>query len=135
MIQSCYWKIEQLPGLSQQQEDNLKSCGVTTTQQLLVKTQNPQLKQSLASQLQIHLQYLNKWAALADLARIPSVGCQYCGLLLHSGIASVLQLSQTPVHRIHRQILRLQVANLQRKDLCPSVDLVQKWVQEARILS
>jgi hypothetical protein len=134
MIQSCYWKIEQLPGLSRQQEDNLKSCGVTTTQQLLFLTQNPQLKQSLARQLQIHAQYINKWAALADLARIPSVGCQYCGLLLHSGIASVLQLSQTPVHRIHRQILRLQVANLQRKDLCPSVDLVQKWVQEAKIL-
>ncbi|GFE67887.1 DUF4332 domain-containing protein [Chroococcus sp. FPU101] len=134
MIQSCYWKIEQLPGLSQQQEDNLKSCGVTTTQQLLFLTHNPQLKQSLASQLQIHPQYLNKWIALADLARIPSVGSQYCGLLLHSGIASVLQLSQTPVYRIHRQILRLQVANLQRKDLCPSVDLVQKWVQEAKIL-
>jgi hypothetical protein len=134
MVQSCYWKIEQLPGLSQQQQDNLKSCGVATTEQLLAKTKNLELKQSLASQLQLHTQYINKWAALADLARIPSVGCQYCGLLLHSGIASVIQLGQTPVYRIHRQILRLQVANLQRKDLCPSVDLVQKWVKEAKTL-
>lgn len=134
MLQSCYWKIEQLPGLSQQQQDGLKACGVKTTQQLLAISQKPQLKQLLVSQLKIHPQYLNKWIALADLARVPSVGHQYCGLLLHSGIASVQQLSQTPVHRIHRQVLRLQVANLQRKDLCPSVDLVQQWVKEAKTL-
>ncbi|ACK68836.1 conserved hypothetical protein [Gloeothece citriformis PCC 7424] len=130
----CYWTIEKLPGLSQQQQTQLKNFGITTTQQLLNRGKTAQLKQSLANQLGMNILYINKWIALADLARLPSVGCQYCGLLLHSGIASVTQLSQTPVHRLHRQILRLQVATMQRQDLCPPVELVQQWIQEARTI-
>ncbi|MDJ0714754.1 MAG: DUF4332 domain-containing protein [Prochloraceae cyanobacterium] len=130
-MKSCYWSIEELPGLSKQQEVSLKACGINTTKQLLTFCRNLNLKQTLASRLKINIQYVNKWVALADLARIPSVGCQYCGLLLHSGIASVSQLTQIPVHRLHRQILRLQVATMQRQDLCPPVEIVQKWVQQA----
>ena len=133
-MESRYWSIEQLPGLSKQQQAQLQECGITTTKQLLEKASTKELKQALANQLQINIQYVNKWVALADLARIPSVGCQYCGLLLHSGIASVSQLTQTPVHRLHKQIMRLQVATMQRQDLCPAVEVVQKWVQQARSL-
>jgi predicted flap endonuclease-1-like 5' DNA nuclease len=88
----------------------------------------------LANQLQIKFQYVNKWVALADLARIPGIGCQYCGLLLHAGIGSVVQLAQTPAHRLHQQILRLQVATMQRRDLCPHVDEVAGWIKQARAL-
>ena len=133
-MESRYWSIEQLPGLSKQQQAQLQECDITTTKQLLEKASTKELKQALANQLQINIQYVNKWVALADLARIPSVGCQYCGLLLHSGIASVSQLTQTPVHRLHKQIMRLQVATMQRQDLCPAVEVVQKWVQQARSL-
>ncbi|NJO94140.1 MAG: DUF4332 domain-containing protein [Hydrococcus sp. RM1_1_31] len=133
-MESCYWAIEQLPGLSQEQQAQLQAVGIVTTQQLLALANTALKKQALAAQLKIHLQYINKWVALADLARIPSVGCQHCGLLLHSGIASVVQLAQTPIHRLHRQILRLHVATLQRNDLCPSVDVVQRWIAEAKML-
>ena len=133
-MQFCYWAIEQLPGLSQDRQAQLKACGITTTEQLLEKTSTPQAKQALANQLHLHIHYVNKWVALAELACLPSVGFQYCGLLLHAGIASILQLRQTPVARLHRQILRLHVATMQRSDLCPTVDLVQQWVIEARSL-
>jgi hypothetical protein len=133
-MQACYWIIENLPGLSQQQQTQLKNCGITTTKDLLEHGKTVQLKQALAYQLGMNILYINKWMALADLARLPSVGCQYCGLLLHSGVASITQLSQTPVHRLHRQILRLQVATMQRQDLCPPVELVQQWITEARSL-
>lgn len=134
-MKSSDWAIEQLPGLSQEQQAQLQAVGIATTQQLLAFANTTLKKRALAGQLQLHLQYINKWVALADLARIPSVGCQYCGLLLHSGIASVVQLAQTPIHRLHRQILRLQVATLQRNDLCPSVDVVQRWIAEAKMLT
>ena len=62
------------------------------------------------------------------------MGDKYCGLLLHTGIVSSAQLSQTPFYRLHREIVRLQVATLQRKDLSPSVELVKKWVEEAKLL-
>ena len=134
-IKSKNWSIEKLPGLSKQHQILLIENGITTTRKLLEITHTPQQKSTLASQLQIHSQYVNKWVALADLARIPSVGCQYCGLLLHAGIASVKQLAEIPIHRLHQQILKLQVSTMQRRDLCPSVDLVQEWVKEAKLLS
>ncbi len=134
-MQPLYWSIERLPGLNQGEQNLLKAHGIISTQQLLERVNTSQAQEHLAVQLKLNLRYIKKWAALADIARIPSIGCQYCGLLLHSGIVSVSQLAQTPVHRLHRQILRLQVATLHRKDLSPSVNDVKRWVEEARLLA
>lgn len=131
-MQPCYWSIDKLPGLKEKEQQLLQSLGIATTKDLLNKANTSQGKETLASLLQLNIKYVSKWVALADLARIPRVGCQYCGLLLHAGVASVTQLTQTPVHRLHRQIMRLQVATMQRKDLCPSVELVQQWIEEAK---
>ncbi|WP_026732807.1 DUF4332 domain-containing protein [Fischerella sp. PCC 9605] len=130
-VQSCDWPIEQLPGLSPEEKSQLQNCGITTTKALVEQGKTPQARLMLANKLQIHLQYVNKWVALADLARIPSVGTQYCGLLLHAGVGSVALLATLPIHRLHQQILRLQVATMQRRDLCPSVEQVQQWSQQA----
>jgi len=134
-LRPCSWPIEQLPGLSQEDQTRLQDHGIHTTQQLLQQVGTPAQKQRLAAQLQIHVQHVNKWVALADLAKIPSVGCQYCGLLLHAGVASCAQLAQTPLHRLHPQIMRLQVAMMQRPDLCPPVEAVAIWMQQARSLT
>lgn len=128
------WPIEQLPGLSDRHQAQLKQSGITTTRKLLKTASTLDDKMALSHQLGIHIQYVNKWVALAELASIPTVGCQYCGLLLHSGIPSVKLLAQMPVHKIHQQILRIQVAMIQRKDLCPTPDQVTQWVQQAKLL-
>ncbi|MBH8574009.1 DUF4332 domain-containing protein [Nostocaceae cyanobacterium CENA369] len=130
----CDWPIEQLPGLSQEERSQLQNCGILTTGMLFKQGKSPAARVAIANKLQVHLQYVNKWVALADLARIPSVGTQYCGLLLHAGIGSVVQLAQVPTHRLHQQILRLQVATMQRRDLCPPIELVQQWSQQAKIV-
>lgn len=129
------WLVSQLPGLNDRDCQKLADCGIYTTQQLLKQCSRDDLQQQLAPRLQVRLQQLKKWVALADLARIPNVGCEYCGLLLHGGVGSVAQLSQLSVHRLHPQLLRLHVATLQRKDLCPNVDEVAVWIQQARSLS
>ena len=133
-MKSFYWPIEQLPGLSKTNQEQLKSLGINNTEDLLRVTQTKTNKQHLANQLKCQLQLISKWVALADLARVPSVGCDYCGLILHSCIISVNQLAQTSVSSLHRQILKLQVATLQRKDLCPSPDMVKTWINEAKII-
>lgn len=133
-IASCDWPIEQLPGLNQQEQCQLENCGIISTRMLLKQGNSPAARLALANKLQVHLQYVNKWVALADLARIPSVGIQYCGLLLHAGIGSVAQLAEVPTHRLHQQIMRLQVATMQRRDLCPAIELVQQWSQQAKIV-
>lgn len=129
------WSIAQLPGLSLKDQTLLLQCGIQTTQQLLQKTKTPLQKQALANQLQMHPQRVTKWSALADLARVPAVGCQYCGLLLHAGISSPAQLAQTPLSRLHQQILKLHVAMMQRQDLCPSLDQVAQWIEQAKWVS
>ncbi len=128
------WNITQLPGLSPDDQAKLINCGIKTTQQLIQQRSSPTQKQALATGLETHIQHLNKWLALADLASLPSVGCQHCGLLLHAGICSCAQLAQTPLHRLHQQILRLQVASLQRRDLCPSTSEMLVWIQQAQML-
>lgn len=132
--QSCNWAIAQLPGLSQTDLAKLQDCGIDSTKALLKQGKTLEARMNLASKLQVNIQYVNKWLALADLARIPSVGTEFCGLLLHAGIGSVAQLAETPTHRLHRQIMRLQVATMQRSDLCPAIELVQQWSQQAKAI-
>ena len=134
-IKSQSWSIEKLPGLSKKDQILLTKNGINTTRKLLEITKTSEEKLNLASQLKINLQSVKKWVALADLARVPTVGCEYCGLLLHGGIVSVSQLSQTSVHKLHQQILKLQISTMQRRDLSPALDLVNKWIQQAQFLS
>ena len=134
-MKSEYWSIALLPGLKLPEQELLKAQGIENTQELLNKTRTLESKIALASKLKLSQKNLSKWIALADLGRIPSVGNQYCGLILHAGIISVAQLAQTPFHRLHAQIARLQVATLQRKDLTPPVGQVKQWVEQAKILS
>ncbi|NJR49957.1 MAG: DUF4332 domain-containing protein [Leptolyngbyaceae cyanobacterium CSU_1_3] len=133
-ISSADWSIDQLPGLSPEDQAKLAACGIHTTLELLKQGKTLQSRTHLSSQLQIHIKHVNKWVALADLARIPTVGCRYCGLLLHAGIASPEHLGQMPLDRLHRQILRLQVSNLQRRDLCPTFAEVEQWSQQSRLV-
>ena len=113
----------------------MRHHGIENTQELLKRTKTVEQKQALASKLKLEQKRLAKWIALADLGRIPDVNYRYCGLLLHAGIVSVSQLSQIPFHRLHHQIVRLQVATMQRKDLAPPVEQVKRWVEQAKILS
>lgn len=133
-MQSQYWSIDRLPGLMPQEQELLKSNNIIDTKVLLNQTRTSNSRLALANQLKMNLKQINKLVALADLARLPSVGYRYCGLLLHAGMISVTQVAQTPFHRLHRQIVRLQVATLQRKDLSPPVEEVRRWVEEAKLL-
>jgi len=117
------------------EQNLLESEGIKDTRELLKRTNTLESKQSLASLLKLNQKHINKWIALADLARIPSVGDRYCGLLLHAGVVSVHQLTQTPFHQLHRQVVRLQVATLRRKDLSPTVEQVKKWIEEAKVIA
>ena len=128
------WPLEQLPGLNLEQQKLLKAFGIQTTLQLLHRGNTALKRQQLATDLKIHTRYVNKWVALADLARVPDVGCQYCGLLLHAGVGSVQQLAEASPHRLYPQIRRFQVAVLRQVKSCPPPSQVSVWIQQARSL-
>ncbi len=127
--------IDQLPGLSLQDQTQLRDCGIQTTRHLLQATQTPTQRQALAARLHTRIQRIQKWSALASLSQIPAVGCQYCGLLLHAGIISPTQLAQTPLSKLHQQILKLHVATMQRPDLCPDLGQISEWIAQAQQIS
>ncbi|PSO48506.1 MAG: DUF4332 domain-containing protein [Cyanobacteria bacterium SW_9_44_58] len=129
------WPIQNLPRLDETVASRLQELGITTTQELLKKAQSNREKEKIAHYLEQKPQQVSKWVIMADLARVPSVGCQYCGLLLHAGIGSIKQLSQMHPQKLHRQVLHLQVSLFKRRDYCPSVGSIQQWIQQAKQLT
>jgi hypothetical protein len=131
-LRSQNWPISKLPGLSEVDCEQLEAAGITTTFQLLQNHQTVETQTQLAQKLQLPNQHVQKWLALADLARVPSVGCDYSGLLLHAGVASVRRLSELSPGPLHRQVMKLQVHLLQCPDHCPQVGSVERWIQQAK---
>jgi Domain of unknown function (DUF4332) len=126
------WPLTDLPGMSAQDYQKLYDVEIESTAVLLKRTKTLEKQRHLAQKLQISDRWVRKWMALAELSHLKSVGCQYCGLLLHAGVTSVAQLSTMSPSMLHRHILRLQVTNLQRRDLCPTAGVVMQWIQEAK---
>lgn len=128
------WPIEDLPGLTIAEKTQLQEIGINSTITLFKQGRTLEARLNLANQLKINIQHISKWVALANLSRVPTIGTQYCGLLLHSGVMSVQQLAEIPIYKLHKQIIRLQVATLQRSDLSPTIELVQQWSHQAKII-
>ena len=128
------WSIGDLPGLAPEMAATLKQNGIHSTQDLRDRCPDDRAVLTLAQDLHLVKHHVRKWLALADLARVPGVGCLYAGILLHAGIASVAQLAATPIQRLYPQLLRLLVATTQRRDLCPDRTVVLTWLAAARSL-
>ncbi|WP_264327646.1 DUF4332 domain-containing protein [Romeriopsis navalis] len=133
-LQGKNWQITDLPGLKVEECEKLIALGLNTTKALLHNSNSMAQQTHLAQQLQLHVHHIQKWRALADMARIPTVGNTYCGLLLHAGVPSVKHLATLAPGRLHRQILKLQVSTMRRPDLCPDAALVTQWIQQAQRL-
>lgn len=133
-MKSLSFPLADLPGMTADHAQQLSALGVTQTQQLWQLGQSPQQRQALAAQLKLPQRYVNKWVALSALARVPQVGCEYSGLLLHAGISSVEQLAQTSTQVLYPRLKRLHVATLRRSDLCPSPDQVTLWIRNAKAI-
>jgi predicted flap endonuclease-1-like 5' DNA nuclease len=129
------WPIEQLPGIGSTDLARLHACGIATTWQLRDQGSTPERQQALARCLQLPIRYVQKWVALADLARIPGVGCQYCGLLLHAGILSCADLALSSAQQLHRHLIRLQVSSLRQRHQSPSSAEVASWIRSAQRLT
>jgi hypothetical protein len=132
MVKSANHSIDHLPGLNQAQINQLNSAGILTTFDLLRQGNSLSARQQLSKKLSTNIKHINKWAALANLARIPTVGCQHCGLLLHAGVSTPQQLSTMSAQRLHPQLLRLQVQLFNRADMAPDMAQVAAWIQQAQ---
>lgn len=129
------YPLDQLPGLSSTHAQGMTQLGLTSTEHLRRYGATAAHRQTLAKKMQVPLRYVTKWVILAELARVPAVGCQSSGLLLHAGIISVVQLADSTAQGLYTRLRRLHVATLQRNDLCPTPDQVSLWIQQAKALA
>lgn len=132
MVNSANHSISHLPGLSGAQIEQLSACGILTTFDLLRQGNSVRQRQQLSAQLSTHIKHINKWTALANLARVPGVGCQHCGLLLNAGVSSPQQLATMTVQGLHPLLRRLQIQLLNRADLAPDTAQVATWIRQAQ---
>jgi hypothetical protein len=128
------YPLADLPGMPPDCAEQLSALGLTHTDQLCRLGQSTQRCQALAAKLKIPQRYIKKWVVLSALAQVPTVGCQYNGLLLHVGISSVEQLANSSSQLLYPRIQRLYVATMQRSDICPSADQVTTWIHHARLI-
>jgi hypothetical protein len=134
-MSSQVYPLANLPGMTAVYARQLSDLGLTNTQQLYRYGQSSHHRQTLATTLKLPERFITKWVVLSSLARIPAVGCDYNGLLLHAGISSVEQLANSSTQVLYPRIKRLYVATMQRSDLCPAPDQVTLWIQNARTLA
>ncbi len=134
-FQGKSWPIADLPGVKPEESTQLAAIGLHSTEELLRQSTSVAQQTTIAQALHLHLHHVQKWRALADLARLPSVGQVYCGLLLHAGVPSVQHLATLAPGRLHRQILKLQIVATGRTAQRPETGLVQQWIQQAQQFS
>lgn len=128
-----HWPLSRLPGLSAADQAALQRQGIESTQQLLERCPTLPEQQALSTQLNIPLRFIRKWVALADLAQLPAVGPEGCGLLLHAGIVSVEQLAQGSPQILHRTLCRLQVRSTGQRSDSLSFAQVSGWIRQAQL--
>ena len=133
-MKSCFWSLDRLPGLPARDREALAKLNITNTQQLLRRGATAADRQTMARTLHLREHHIHKWVAMADLARVPSVGSRHCGLLLHAGISSTTQLARATAGSLHRDLVRFHVALYKRRDWCPTLPDAERWIEEARQL-
>ncbi len=127
------WPLSRIPGISAADQAALQQQGIESTQQLLDRCPTLTQQQALSSQLNIPLRFIRKWVALSDLAQLPAVGPEGCGLLLHAGIVSVEQLAQGSPQMLHRTLCRLQVRSTGQRSHSLSFAQVSGWIRQAQL--
>ncbi len=127
------WPLSQIPGISAADQAALQHQGIESTRQLLERCPTLAQQQALSTQLKIPLRFIRKWVALADLAQLPAVGPEGCGLLLHAGIVSVEQLAQGSPQMLHRTLSLLQVRSTGQRSNSLSFAQVCGWIRQAQL--
>jgi predicted flap endonuclease-1-like 5' DNA nuclease len=134
LVESVELPLNQISSVSTEAADKLQQLGLATNLDLLRSAGMKSQRQALAEQVGVTVQQINRWVVLADLTRVPSVGTVYADFLLQIGICSTLQLANTPISDLQRQVNRYQMPILKQASLCPGMGLIATWSTQAKQL-
>jgi nucleotidyltransferase/DNA polymerase involved in DNA repair len=127
-------KITKIYGINNQQANKLRSVGIETTRDLLIKGRSFHNQQLIARQTGIQLVKIRQWVNQVNMYRVRGVGERYANLLGRSGVNSLNELARFKPQDLHRRLAQRNSAlNLVRK--LPSQNQVGKWVYQANSLA
>jgi Domain of unknown function (DUF4332) len=111
----------------------LKSAGIRTTTGLLRSAKTPKQRLKLAERVGTDEKCVLDWVTAADRLRVKGVGWEYSVLLSAVGVRTVNELK----YRNPQKLVRAMAdANAKRKlvRLMPSINIVQRWLDDAKKL-
>ncbi|MGH7723993.1 MAG: DUF4332 domain-containing protein [Candidatus Eiseniibacteriota bacterium] len=131
MIRNLY--ANDFQGMSNEVFEKLRTFGIQTTDELIAKLNDPNVRRDVAQKTGVNEPELIKWTKMADLMRVSGVSKQYGELLFAAGVTSLEQLRG---HKPEDLVRTLEQAHGNRKvfDTAPKLPEVQGWINEARTL-
>ncbi len=111
----------------------LKSAGIRTTTGLLRSAKTPKQRLRLAERIGTDEKHVLDWVTAADRLRVKGVGWEYSVLLSAVGVRTVNELKYRNPQKLVRAMAE---ANAKRKlvRLMPSLNIVQRWLEDAKKL-
>ena len=125
--------IKEIEGIGPSYAEKLASIGIHTVHALLDKGCTRTGRRELAEKSGISETLILEWVNMADLFRIEGIGEEYSDLLEEAGVDTVVELSKRIPENLHA---KLKEVNEQKKLVRqpPSLDMVKKWIEEAKKL-
>jgi hypothetical protein len=113
--------------------DKLKQARIRTTAALLERARTPKARKQLADASEIPLEYILRWANLADLMRVHGIAADYAELLAAAGADTLGELRRRSAAKL---AARMAEANARRPVVMqlPSEQRIAGWIEDARSL-
>jgi tetratricopeptide (TPR) repeat protein len=109
----------------------LKEQGIVSHDDLILRADTREARQKLAKNLCININFLQRWALLADMMRIVGIDTQYANLLEAAGVCSRWDLANIPyIDKLVGRLHRLNTTQCLVKQH-PSVEKVKQWKEDA----
>ncbi len=125
--------IKEIEGIGPSYAEKLASIGIHTVHALLDKGCTRTGRRELAEKSGISETLILEWVNMADLFRIEGIGEEYSDLLEEAGVDTVVELSNRIPENLHAKLKEVN----EQKQLVrqpPSLDMVKKWIEEAKKL-
>lgn len=128
-------KIDEIEGIGPAYQEKLSAAGVSTTEALLEMAGKRAGREALAESTGISAKMLLEWVNHADLMRLKGVGSEYSDLLEAAGVDSPAELAQRNAANLAQTFQELDAARPNMVRRVPSVEVVEGWIAEAKMLA
>ncbi|MCP3903489.1 MAG: DUF4332 domain-containing protein [Planctomycetes bacterium] len=127
------YKISEIEGIGAANAEKLSAAGITNTDHLLTLCCDPKGRKDVSEKAGVGESVLLKWTNMADLMRITGIGGEFAELLKASGVDTVKELrTRNPENLAQAATQVNEEKSLTR--VVPTVDMISKWVMEAKDL-